>query len=50
MDPISNFATWLGDVIAAEVTYLMTIVPLKVEAAWLEAQLVWTDIKLAVIA
>lgn len=48
MDPVNTAGVWLGDMIAAELTFLRKMVPLKIEAAVIELQLIWIDIKLAV--
>jgi len=47
MDPLSNFSIWLGDSIVNTVTFWRKMIPLKIEAAWIEFQLILVDIELA---
>ena len=47
MDPFSNFAIWIGDLIANELNFWRKMIPLKIECAWLELRLIYTDIELA---
>lgn len=47
MDPLSNFEAWLGNIVAADLKYAATMVPLKAQEFWVNIQLAWVDIKLS---
>ena len=47
MDPLTNFGLWIGDSVANTLTFWRKMIPLKIEAAWIELQLIFVDIELA---